>query len=66
MQYDLRPLLESADFYLTESNATLPKLKTAVTPEEQRELRTKLEFLKKKIAFEIRQIDRFIDNAPPE
>jgi hypothetical protein len=66
MQYDSRTILDSADFYLRESSAILPKLKTAITPEEQRELLGKLEFLRQKIAFEIRQIDRAIENFPSE
>ncbi len=61
MQYDTRLLLASSDFYLQESKLTLPKLAKADTPEEAREVLAKLQTLQKKIAFEIREIDKVLN-----
>ena len=61
MQHHSPLILASSDFYLQESKATLPKLTAANTPEEAREILAKLQTLQKKIAFEIREIDKVLN-----
>jgi hypothetical protein len=55
-------ILKSSDFYIREAKRIQAKLRKAKTVKEKSEILVELQNLKKKIAFEIAEINKLLDS----